>query len=106
MRAGQLNEVIQIEKPEIYVDDFGANSTVWKTIIEHTKARVTYNNGNRAIENNEIVFAYEVTFTVRIYHQIKEDMRIIWKNKKYRILSIEESKPLQSLTIRTELINE
>nr|DAT69136.1 MAG TPA: hypothetical protein [Caudoviricetes sp.] len=33
-------------------------------------------------------------------------MRIIWKNKKYRILSLEENKHLQSLTIKAELINE
>ena len=57
-------------------------------------------------ENNEIVFAYEVIFTVRIYLQITERMRIIWEGRKYRILSIELSKQIQKLTIRAELINE
>ena len=78
----------------------------WETFIDRTRAKVTYSSGNRANENNEIVFAYEVIFTVRIYHQITERMRIIWEGRKYRILSIEENKELQQLTIKTELINE
>lgn len=106
MRAGLLKDVISVEKPVTITDDFGANKIDWITSIKNTRAKVSYSNGNRANENNEITFAYEVIFTVRIYHQINERMRIIWKSKKYRILSIEENKEQQSLTIRTELINE
>lgn len=106
MRAGLLSEVISVEKPVTYTNEYGANSTKWETFIGKTKAQITYTSGNRLNENNEIIFAYEVVFTVRIYHQINERMRIIWKNKKYRILSIEENKHLQTLTIKTELINE
>lgn len=106
MRAGLLNEVIKVEQPVTITDEFGANSIKWETFIGRTKAQVTYSSGNRLNENNEIIFAYEVVFTVRIYHQINERMRIIWKNKKYRILSLEENKHLQSLTIKAELINE
>lgn len=107
MRAGLLNEVIKVEKQVVDRGDYGESDyTEWETFIEKTKAQVTYGSGNRELINNEIFFSQDVTFTVRIYHQIKEDMRIIWKNKKYRILSLEENKPQQSLTIKTELINE
>lgn len=106
MRAGLLNSIIAIEKPETVSDDFGANSLKWVNHIPKTRAKVTYSSGSRANENNEIIFAYEVIFTVRIYHQINERMRIIWEGRKYRILSIEENKELQQLTIKTELINE
>ena len=106
MRAGLLSEVISVEKPVTITDEFGANYTKWETFIRKTKAQVTYTSGNRLNENNEIIFAYEVVFTVRIYHQIDERMRIIWKNIKYRILSLEENKHLQTLTIKAELINE
>lgn len=106
MRAGRLTEIISVEKPTQWSNEYGATSIQWENFIGKTRAEVTYSNGNRRNENNEIIFAYEVTFTVRIYHQINERMRIIWKNKKYRILSIEENKELQSLTIKTELINE
>lgn len=106
MRAGRLTEVISVEKPVQRQNEYGATALEWESFISKTKAEVTYSNGNRRNENNEIIFAYEVVFTVRIYHQINERMRIIWKNKKYRILSIQENKELQSLTIKTELINE
>jgi len=42
--------------------------------------------------NNEVIWSYQVNFTIRVYHQVNEKMRIIWKGKKYRILSIEEDK--------------
>lgn len=106
MRAGLLNSVISVEKPEVVSDEFGANSLKWVQHISKTRAKVTYSSGSRANENNEIIFAYEVVFTVRIYHQIDERMRIRWEGKYYRILSIEEDRTLQQLTIKTELINE
>lgn len=106
MRAGLLTEVIKVEKPIVLQDEYGANEKIWETFIEKTKAQVNYSSGNRTNENNEIFYAYEVVFIVRIYHQITENMRIIWKNKKYQILSIEENKAQQSLTIKSELINE
>lgn len=106
MRAGLLNSVISVEKPEVVSDEFGANSLKWVQHISKTRAKVTYSSGSRANENNEIIFAYEVVFTVRIYHQIDERMRIRWEGKNYRILSIEEDRTLQQLTIKTELINE
>lgn len=106
MRAGLLKEVISVDKPIVAADDFGANKIEWINHIKRTRAKVTYSSGNRANENNEIIFAYNVVFTVRIYHQINERMMIIWKSRKYRILSIEEDKEQQQLIINTELINE
>ena len=106
MRAGLLKEVISVEKPIIKADDYGAEKKLWINHISNTRANVNYSSGNRANENGEIVYTYEVIFTVRVYHQINEYMRIIWKNKKYRILSIEPNRELQQLVIKTELINE
>lgn len=106
MRAGLLTEVVTVEQPIIAKDDFGATEHLWKPIIINTRAKVSYSSGGRANENNEIVFAYEVLFTMRIYHQINERMRIIWKNRKYRILSIEYNREQQQQIIKTELINE
>lgn len=106
MRAGLLTEVVTVEQPIIVTDDYGANKLQWMPMIINTKANVSYSSGNRANENNEIVFAYEVVFTMRIYHQINERMRIIWKNRKYRILSIEVNRAQQHQIIKAELINE
>ena len=108
MQAGILNELIKVEQPVVSRNDEYSTKTLteWKTFIGQTRANVTYTSGNRVNENNEIIFAYEVVFKVRIYHQIDERMRIIWKDKKYRILSIESNKKLQMLTIKAELIND
>lgn len=106
MRAGLMLEVIKFEQPIIETDDFGANSLRWETFINKTRAQVTYSTGNRVNENNEIIFAYEVDFTIRSYHQINERMRIIWQNRKYRILSIQRMKEQQKQIIKAELINE
>lgn len=105
MQAGILNEEIKIQQPTVNVNGFGANDISWSDFIT-TRAFVSYNNGNRVNENGEITFSYEVSFTIRVYHQINERMRIIWQGKKYRILSIELDKHKQKQTIRTELINE
>lgn len=105
MIAGKLQDIITIQKPTIVQNEYGANSTVWNDYLT-TKAQVTYNNGNRVNENDEIVFVYEIIFTVRIYHQIDEQMQIIWNNKKYRILSIEPDRDKQKQIIRAELIND
>ena len=106
MIAGTLKDIISIEEPIVVKDEFGANKLVWEKAIKRTRAKVSYRSGSRTNENNEIIFAYEVDFTIRIYHQVTENMRIIWKNKKYRILSLEPDKAKQQITIRTELVNE
>lgn len=95
MKAGLLSSTIAVEKPEVVSDEFGANTLKWVKHIDKTRAKVTYSSGNRANENNEIIFTYEVIFTVRHYHSITERMRILWEGNKYRILSIERNKALQ-----------
>ena len=105
MRAGLLKEAIIIERPTIDRSDFGSNELGWKEIIR-TRAKVDYSSGNRVNENSEIIWSANVNFTIRIYHKVDEKDRIIWHNKKYRILSIEYKRQEQSQVIVTELINE
>lgn len=105
MEAGLLKETITVYQSVNEKDDYGANQQTWQPYII-TRANVTYNNGNRTNENNEIVFIYEEVFTTRIYHNIDENMRIGWKNKQYRILSIEPDSTKQRMIIRTALIND
>lgn len=105
MNGGRLTEVITIERPTIVQNDFGANKFQWQNYIQ-TRADVQYESGTRATENDEVIFSYNKIFTIRYYHDIDEKDRIIWNNKKWRILSIEPDKSKQLITIRTELINE
>lgn len=105
MRAGTLHYPITIQEPVAIKDGYGANSIDWRDVIS-TRSNVTYNSGNRQNQNNEIVHSYTVTFTVRYYHKVNENMRILWNGKKYRILCINPELYKQSTTIVTELINE
>ena len=105
MRAGLLNYPITIQEPVTVKDVYGANGIDWRDIIS-TRAQVTYNTGNRQNQNNEIIQCYTVTFHIRLYHKVNEQMRIIWNGNKYRILSINRELYKQSITIVTELINE
>lgn len=105
MNAGSLKESITIQQPTTLQNEYGANGVEWKDIIS-TRAKATFNTGSRQNENYEIVHNYTITFTIRHYHNVTDDMRIIWNSQKYRILSINKEIHKQTTTIITELINE
>lgn len=106
MRAGELNELITVQNIEITKDQYGSEGKNWKDFYTNVRATVTHNSGNRNVSNNEVVFNYNVLFTIRLFYNIDEKMRILHDGKKYRITSIVKSKKTQSITIITELINE
>lgn len=105
MRAGLLKEPIEIYEPITSSDDYGTQKTIYVFKLK-TKARLTHNSGGRATENNEIVFNYSKTFTVRRYINVTELDRIKWNDKYYRILDIEPNKQNQEIKINCELIND
>lgn len=105
IKAGELTQNITIQQPITIQNEYGANGIEWRDIIS-TRAKAEYSSGNRQNENNEIVHNYTITFTIRYYHKVNDDMRIIWNDKKYRILSINREIYKQSTTIITELIND
>lgn len=105
MNAGRLKYIITIQRPTIKQNDYGANGLDWKDYIT-TRADIQSVNGERVKENNEIVFAYTKTFTIRIFHDIDEKDRILYDGKKYRILSIDKDRDKQLIAINTELVNE
>lgn len=105
MKAGPLQEVIQFEILSTEQNEYGSDEATY-TLSVPTKAQVQYRSGNKSNENDEITMVYEVDFIVRQYHKFNEFDRVVWNNKRYRILSIEHNKHLQMKRIRTELINE
>jgi len=105
LRAGTLTEPIIIQQQTTIKGEFGDELKSWTNYIS-TRCEVKSHSGNRQTENMEIVNTYNITFTVRNYHSIDESMRIIWKGKPYRILSILPDKYKQSTDIIGELINE
>lgn len=107
MIAGKLNKIISIQKLNIIKNGLGeVEGEEWVDKLPNIRSQVTYQNGNRVDENNELFFAYQITFTVRIYHDIEELDKVIYNDKSYRILSIEENSDLQLKNLRCELIND
>lgn len=107
MRAGMLNELIDIYSPVESINDYGERTFDWEKTYT-TRANVSWDSGSRNIENNEIVNNYSKTFTVRSYVPVTEKDEIYWQDKKYRIISVEHRKDLSfnGILVRTELINE
>lgn len=106
VRAGILNEIITIEELKVIKNEYGEEQTDNYVKKFNCRACVRWNNGNRITDNNELFFAYDVTFTVRYYNDITELDRVIWNGEKYRILSIEKDREWQQIRLRCELINE
>lgn len=106
MQAGLLNESIIWESPEIRPNEYGnGQETVWLTRAR-TRAKVELKGSDRTAENGEIVFLQSAVFTVRYYHNISEEDRIIYKSKPYRILGIEPRKAEQCKVITAQQIYE
>lgn len=105
MQAGRLKYVIEIYQPITQENDFGEDSVRWEKKIS-TRAAITYSSGSRTNDNDEVFYDYTIVFEVRKYHKISEFDRIYFRDKKYRILSIEPSVEKQNQTIRTEIVNE
>lgn len=105
MQAGLLKYVIDIQAVIKSKDEYGAETEQWQNVIQ-TKADVRYINGSKTLQNGEIINLNQLQFTVRHYLNINEQMRIIYEEKKYRILSINNDRLMIKKTIIAELIND
>lgn len=106
MRAGLLNEMIEIFRPTSEVNEYGEKIQTYG-LIYSTRARVEHNGGNRTNTNNEIFHDYQKAFTVRNYVPIQETDLIEYNGKRYRVLTIEDRKhDFNDKVVITELINE
>lgn len=105
MIAGRLNEPIKVFKAVETLNEYGEKTTDY-VLVDETRARVEWNSGNRDVENDEIVYNWTKSFTVRSYVQVEETGIIEWQKKRYRILSIEKRREWNDQLVMTELINE
>lgn len=108
MRAGLLSETISIYQPYNRDSKYGVSTkTAFVPFINSTRARIVNQKGTRTTENNEIIYAYTVTFSIRGYHKVEDYMRIKWKDKFYKILNIvPATSNYNEIQIETELVHE
>lgn len=105
MEAGKLKNRIVFLERNITQNEFNEQSVEYNTYKE-TRAQIIYKQGNKVIENDEIIQTYNPTFIVRYYLQVNETMLIEYNNIRYRILSIVADTYKQCKTIYTEKYNE
>lgn len=105
MIAGLLKDRIEIWQPLVVRDEYGNQKTTYQ-FKTSTRAKIDNVKGERAEENDEVVYVYTKTFHVRIYVNVGDFDRIKWNGKFYRLLNIEPNKERQELKIETQLINE
>lgn len=105
MRCGLLNDKIDIYRPITSQNEFGEMIQEYKPWYS-TRSRVVSNGGSRELMNNEILYPYRKIFEIHQYVDVKETDIIHWKDKRYRILSIDLDRTQMKKVIMTELIDE
>lgn len=105
MKAGKLKDKIEIYNPVIIRSEFGSNKIEYN-LFYTTRAEVKYNSGSKVVENNEVITTMSITFTLRYYVPLLDNMIIKYDDKRYRILSIEPSKQYNNKVVIAEKINE
>lgn len=105
IRAGLLNKLIKIYKPQVIINEYGEQDEKF-VYLKTIRAREIYNSGNRQNENGDITYNYQRTFEVRHYQPITDRDRIEYNGKMYIILSVEPLDHENYLRIACDIVNE
>ena len=101
--AGRLNEEIEIWDITTRRNDYGEDEQE-RSKIYTTRAQTIYSGGSRTVLNDEVQVPYSKRFITRKYVPVTETSWIKWKDRFYRVTSIEESREWQELLINTQLV--
>ena len=105
MRAGGLKHRIEIQSNIETINEFGERVKSWETTIT-TKADILFKDGSSTMKNQEVFTEYKVDFRVRNYHQVNENMQIIFSDKKYKIEAVLPNYEKSMTLLKTTKINE
>ena len=104
MESGKLIEQIQILRLQQTTNEFNEQFDMYCPCCV-TRADVQPVSGGRNDINNEVFYEHTYRFTVRRYVDVDDFDRILWNNKQYRILNIDDDKRLNQKIINAELVN-
>ena len=62
-------------------------------------------SGGRTDENHEIFYAHTYKFIIRRYVNVEDFDRIMWHDKQYRVLNIDDDRALNQKIVTVELVN-
>ena len=106
MKAGLLNQRIAVKRKSVIPGDY-TDKEVWNEVFQ-TWGSVKHDSGAREVENKEIFFSDNVTFLLRVYHDVHDEDHIVWNGREYRIVNIFPNleSNYRQLEIKAELINQ
>lgn len=105
LRAGLLNEAVDIKRATIEKNEYGEDVETWN-IIYHTRARVDQTSSQRTNENDEITMNLSKSFQLRIYVPLQAYDIIVCRNEEYRVTSLHKDRHNQLILATGDLINE
>ena len=84
LRAGLLNEVIKVYRPEVTINSLGEQTTTY-SLVHTYRARVVHRSHNRENIQGEIAYPNTFELQVRIYCDIDDYDIILWQGHYYRL---------------------
>lgn len=105
MNSALLKHPIEIQELQTTKTQYGTIQTSYVNKYE-TRAHIIFNSENQVVSEGEIFYPINRTFVVRSYVPVVETDRIIYDNKKYKILSINKNDYYGNIEISTTLVNE
>lgn len=101
MRAGLLRERIAFFQRKERRDQYGA-SVYDDVLVCHKRAAVKYLNGDVKDGAFDTVNASVQRFTLRYCEDVDETMGIVWRGRRYSILSVDFDRVDMSLVVRAK----
>lgn len=105
MDAGALDTRIDILHLVSTRNEYGEQKDAYMKACS-TKAQVISNSGNKQDQNYETDYVYTKTFVMRSYVPCKEWDRILYKDKMWNVISVDEDRIMNNKTIVATLVNE
>lgn len=105
MRAGRLNEIVEIWRSQVTVNEYGERDEE-DVYVCKTRAAVRNTSGGRSEPNNEIFYSYSFEFLLRSYIPVVDTDRIKWQGNMYMINSLQHRRESNDIQIFATKINE
>jgi SPP1 family predicted phage head-tail adaptor len=92
MRAGELREIISIERDEGVADSYGQVVPAWRPFITNLPAEVIFTGGNEQSIADQQAAINNFKVTIRYVEGITPKMRVKWCDRVLNILSLGDPK--------------
>ena len=105
MKAGLLNEVVEILRLTATPSEFGGSDAVW-AVDRKARANVIHKSGRLELSTSEAFPAGVVVFELHIFQKMAYTDRIRHGGRLYSIEDIEYNRQTRRLIVTTQRVNE